>query len=53
MEDEMKHTGVKISIRCSNDGKETIIDMDIMNTTYQYIITNFVLNTMLYHVDML
>ena len=30
-----------------------MIDVDILDTTYQYIITNFVLNTMLHHVGML
>ena len=49
----MKYTGVKIAIRCSSCGKETMIDVDIMNTTYQYIITNFILNTILHHVGML
>ena len=28
-------------------------DVDIMNTTYQYIITTFVLNIVLHHVGML
>ena len=42
-----------IDIRCSNCGKETMIDMDIMNTKYQDIITSFVLNKMLHHVGML
>ena len=52
-EDEIQNTGVKISIRCSNCEKETMIDVDIFDTTYQYIITTFVLNTMLHHVGML
>ena len=30
-----------------------MIDMDHLNTTYQDIITTFVLNTMLHHVGML
>ena len=30
-----------------------MIDIDIMNTTYQDIITSFLLNTMLHHVGML
>ena len=51
--DEIKHTGVKIAIRCSNCGKETMIDLDMLNTTYQDIITTFVLNTMLHNVVML
>ena len=42
-----------IAIRCSNCGKETMIYMDNMNTTYQDIITSFVLNTMLHHVGVL
>ena len=52
-EDEIKHTGVEVAIRCSNCGKETMIDVDIMNTTYQDIITTSVLNKMLHHVGML
>ena len=40
-EDEIKHTGVKVAIRCGNYGKEKIIDVDNMNTTYQDIITTF------------
>ena len=36
-----------------NYGKETLIDMDILDNTYQDIITTFVLNTMLHHVGML
>ena len=50
---KIKHTGVKVSIRCSNHVKETMTDVDIMNTTYQEIITTFVLNTVLHHVCML
>ena len=50
---EIKHTGVKVAIRWIDCGKETIIDVDIMNTTYQDIITTFVLNTMLHHVGIL
>ena len=30
-----------------------MIDVDILDSTYQEIITNFVLNTMLYHVGMI
>ena len=33
-EDEIKQTVVKNSIRCSNCGKEKIVDVDNMNTTY-------------------
>ena len=43
----------KIAIRCRNCGKETMIDVDILDTTYQDIITTFVLNTMLHNVGML
>ena len=35
-----------IAIGCYNCGKETMISMDNINTTYQDIITLFVLNTM-------
>ena len=42
-----------IAIRYSNFGKETIIDVDHLNTTYQDIITAFVLNKILHHVVML
>ena len=52
-EAEIKNTGVIISIRCSNCGKEKMIDVDMLDTTYQYIITTFVLNKMLHHVCML
>ena len=48
-----QNTAENIDIRCSNCGKETIISMDKMNTTYQDIITSFVLNKMLHHVGML
>ena len=48
-----KKTAEKIAIRCINCGKETMIDMDNMNTIYQDIITLFVFNTMLHHVGML
>ena len=51
-EDEIK-IQEKIAISCSNCGKETMIDADILNTTYQDIITIFVLNTMLHHFDIL
>ena len=52
-EAEIKNTGGKIAIRCISSGKEKIIDVDQMNTTYQDIITIFVLNKMLHHVGML
>ena len=32
-EDEVKHTGVKIAIMCSNFEKETMIYVDMLNTT--------------------
>ena len=52
-EEDDKNTVENIAIRCSNCGKETMIYMDKMTTTYQDIITLFVLNTMLHHVVML
>ena len=42
-----------IAIRCINCGKETMIYMNHMNTTYKDIITSFVLNAVLHHVGML
>ena len=48
-----KNTVENIAIRFSNCGKETMIYMDNMNTTYQDIITLLVLNTVLKHVGML
>ena len=48
-----KNTGVKLSIRFSNCEKETIIYVEMLDTTYQDIITTFLLNTMLHHVVML
>ena len=52
-EDYLKQTVVTVAIRCSNCGKETMIYLYNKNTTYQDIITTFVLNTMLHHVGML
>ena len=52
-EDDIKQTVLKVAIRCYNCGKETIIDVDNINITYQYIITTFVLNKILHHVGML
>ena len=52
-DDEIKQKVVKVAIRCSNCGRETMIDVDNMNTTYQDIITTFILNKMLHHVGML
>ena len=51
--EEDQNTVENIAIGCSNCGKETMIYTDNMNTTYQDIITTFVLNTLLHHVDML
>ena len=48
---EITNTAEKISTWCSNCGKK-MIDVDNLNTTYQYIITTFALNTMLHHVGM-
>ena len=41
-----------IAIRCNNCGKETGLSMKNVNNNYKEIITNFLLNTMLYHVGM-
>ena len=41
-----------IAIRCSNCGKETGLSRKNMNTNYKDIITSFVLNTVLHHVNM-
>ena len=49
----LKQTVGKVSIRCSNCGKEKMIDVDILDTTYQDTITNFVLNKNLHHVGMI
>ena len=51
-EDEIKNLGVKIDIRCSICEKETMIDVDMLDTTYKDITTNFVLNKLLHHVGM-
>ena len=34
-EDDLKQTVEKNAIRCSNCGKETMIGVDILDTTYQ------------------
>ena len=52
-ENDLKQTVEKVAIRYGNCGKEAMIDVDILDTTYQELITNFVLNKMLHHVDML
>ena len=51
--DKIQNKGVKIDINCSTCGKETMIDVDNLDTTYQDIITTFVLNKVLHHVGML
>ena len=48
-----QNTVENIAIRVSNCKELKMISMDKMNTTYQDIITSFVLNTMLHHVGML
>ena len=48
-----KQTVVKVTLRYSNRGKETMIDVDNMNTTYQDLITAFPSNTILYYVGIL
>ena len=50
---EKNHTAEIIAIRCSNCIKETMIDMDKLNTIYQDKITTFVSNKMLHNVGML
>ena len=40
-------------MRCSNCGKETMINMDNLNTTYQVTINFCLSNTILHHVGML
>ena len=51
--DEIKQTVEKVAERCSNCGKQTMIYVDCLDTTYQNIITNFVLTTMVHHVGMI
>ena len=41
-----------LAIRCSNCGRSTGISTNNTNTNYDYIISQFVLNTMLHHIDM-
>ena len=53
MEDDLKQKVERVAIRCSNCGKETMIYVDFWDTTYQEIITTFLLNTMLLHVGMI
>ena len=40
---DLKQTIQKVAIICGNCGKEKIIDVDILDTTYQEIITTFAL----------
>ena len=40
-------------MRCSNCGKETMIDLDLLEKDYQEIIITFVLNTMLHHIGVI
>ena len=49
----LKKNTRNFSIRCSNFVKETIIDVDNLDKTYQEIITTFLLNTMLHCFGML
>ena len=51
--DDIKQTVKKVAIRCSNCGKETMTDGDLLETDYQKIITTFALNIMLHHVGMI
>ena len=44
---------MKVAIRCSNCGHEKMIDVDHLKTTYQDIITTFLLNKMSHHVGIL
>ena len=49
--DDQNNVG-NVALRCINCGKETGLSMKNMNTHYKYIITLFVLNTVLHHVGM-
>ena len=51
--DDQKQTLEKVAREFSNCGKETMIDLYLLETNYQEIITNFVSNTMLHHVGMI
>ena len=50
---DLKQNVVNFLIICSNYGKETMIHVDNLNTTYQDIITTSLLNTILHHVGIL
>ena len=52
-EDEIKKITQKIAIRCRNCEKETMIELDHFNTTYQDISTSFELNIILNNIGML
>ena len=47
---DLKLNAEKVAIRCTNCLKETMIDLDLLETYYQEIITSFLFNTMLHHV---
>ena len=51
--DYLKQTVEKVAIRYSNCVKETMIYVDILDTTYQELITTFVMKKMLHHAGML
>ena len=51
--DDQKQTVEKVAIRCSNSGKETITDSDILETDYKEIITTSALDKMLQHVGLI
>ena len=51
--DDLKQTVEKFAIIYSHCGKETMIDVDLLENDYQEIITTFVLNTMLHHIGMI
>ena len=50
---DLKQIVEKVAIICSNCGKETMIDLDLLETDYQEIFTTFALNKMLEHVGMI
>ena len=47
--DDQNNVG-NVALRCIHCGKETGLSMKNMNTSYKYIITLFVLNTVLHRV---
>ena len=50
---DLKKTVENVAIRCSSYGKETMLDVDCLDTTYPEIIVTFIVNKMLHHVGML